>query len=223
MTVRSTQVGVPAYNTRLLGDLSIPEHPNALVLLAHTSMGHRRRPRERQLLGALHARGLAALRIDLLTQDEAGVQARRTIDLGLLAKRLLAARNWVTAQAQFANLPVICVGTGIGAAAAMSAAASQPNAFHALVSMDGWMDQVASLADGVRAPTLLVVAAENREAVAANERVVTRLRSLKQLAIVNGATDLLGDQGSIDEAAGITLEWLTRFLGLPPSEGTMPA
>ena len=225
MVNRSILVGVPAYNTRLLADLSVPDDPRGLVLVAHTSHINRWSSRERRLVDDLRAHDLATLRLDLLTRDESIVYTPERVvphDVTTLARRLAAARDWAAGQAQFAELPYACLATGRGAAAAMTAAAERPGSFHALVLLDGRVDQALGAAELVRAPTLLVVARENPDLVAVNSHVHTRLRCVKQLALVDGTSSLLEQQSSIDEASRLTWEWLSRFLGLQDAD-TSPA
>jgi putative phosphoribosyl transferase len=214
MTIRSTPVGVPAYNTRLLGDLSVPDVPRGLALVAHTSGTDRWDPRERRFVAALQSHNLAALRLDLLTSDEAALSAmtrRPQVDVTLLAKRLMAALGWVAKQAQFAAVPVGYVGTGLGAAAALTAAASEPEAVHAVVLVDARTDVITSSLDVIQAPTLVIAGRDNTEIVTMSERVLTRLRCLKHLELIDGASSVLEQQPSLDEAARLTSEWFDRF------------
>jgi hypothetical protein len=220
MVSRTTLVGVPAYNTRLLADLSVPDEPTGLVIVAHMSTTNRWSPRERRLVDSLRARNLAALRLDLLTREESIMQMperRAPLDAQVLARRLASATDWAAGQAQFAKLPHACLATGRGAAAALTAAAERPASFQALVSLDGRMEEASAVADRVRTPTLLVVSRENPELVAVNEHVLRRLRSVKQLVFVDDTTTMLAEQRSIEEAARLAWEWFSRFLGLPGS------
>src|SRR5262249_9486965 len=158
---------------------------------------------------------LAALRLDLLTHQESVVHAttrRLPLDAVVLSKRLVAATEWLRGQAQFAGLPMVCLGTGRGAAAAMTAAADRPETFVALASLDGSLDQVIGAAERVRAPTLLVAAGANREIAAVNQLVFSRLRSLKHIVLVDGVTTLLDEQQSIDDAGRLASGWFGRFL-----------
>jgi putative phosphoribosyl transferase len=222
MTIRSTLVGVPAYNTRLLGDLSVPDVPRGLALVAHTSGTDRWDPRERRLVAALRTHHLAALRLDLLTSDESALNAmtrRPHVDIALLAKRLVAAMDWAVRQAQFATVPMGFVGTGLGAAAVLAAAASRPHAMYAVVLVDGRPDAVTGPVDGIHAPTLLIAGRDNTEIVAMNEHVLTRLRCQKRLELLDGVSNVLEQQHSLDDAARLTAEWFGRFLG--PAGGQM--
>jgi hypothetical protein len=100
----------------------------------------------------------------------------------------------------------------------MAAAADRPEAFVALVSLDGWLDQVIGAAERVRTPTLLVAAGANRDIAAVNQLVFSRLRSFKHIVLVDGATTLLDEQQSIDDAGRLASEWFRRFLASPASD-----
>lgn len=214
MTTRSTLVGVPAYNTRLLGDLSIPETPGGLALVAHTTGRSRWSPRERQLVAALATHGLAALRLDLLTREESAFEALTRpsqLDVDLLAKRLISATDWLAGQAQFANLPIAYIGAGVGAAAALVAAAERPLTPHAVVLIDGRTDRAAVALDAVTAPTLLIVGRDDTDIVAMNERTFQRLQCLKRIELIDGAATVLESAHAVDDAGRLAAEWLEHF------------
>ena len=224
MTIRSTPVGVPAYNTRLLGNLSAPDRPTALAVVAYTSASARGTPPEHQLVAALRDFKLATLRLDLLTSDEAALHAigrRSRHDIGVLGKRLAAAMEWVSAQAQFAGLSRAFIGTGLGATAAFAAAADRPEIPQAIISIDGWTEHLSGTLENVRAPTLLIAGRNNTDIVALNESALARLRSLKHLELIGGVTNILENHDALDAAARLTADWLQRFLRLPsPSDTT---
>jgi putative phosphoribosyl transferase len=221
MVSRSALVGVPAYNTRLLGDLSVPDAPAGAVVVAHLSTTNPRPVHERRFGEAMRSHGLVVLRLDLLTREESvnhAPERRATFDVPVLAHRLADATTWLAAQAQFANLPHGCVAMGQGAAAALTAIAESPESFRAFVSFDGHVDQAFGAADRVRTPTLFIAASENQELVALNQHVYTRLRSIKRLALVENTAALFDDQRSADEATSLAWSWLARFLGLTTPE-----
>jgi len=221
MTIRSTPVGVPAYNTRLLGNLSVPDHPAALAVIAYTSTSARGTPPEHLLVAALREQRLAILRLDLLTSDEVtlhSIARRSRHDVGVLGKRLVAAMDWVSAQAQFDGLPRAFIGTGMGAAATLVAAADQPEMTQAIVSIDGWTDHALGSLESVQVPTLLIAGQKNTDIVMMNESAFQRLRSLKRLELVGGVADVLTDHDALDKAARLTADWFQRFLRLDAHE-----
>jgi putative phosphoribosyl transferase len=92
------EVSVPVGPITLEGNLSIPEGTREIVLFAHGSGSGRHSPRNRYVAGELRQAGLATLLIDLLTSEEEEVDLRTRhlrFDMGLLAKRLAGATDWL--------------------------------------------------------------------------------------------------------------------------------
>jgi dienelactone hydrolase len=102
------------------------------------------------------------LLMDLLTPDEEAIDLRTRelrFDIDLLAKRLVAATDWLRANPDTRDLKVDYFGASTGAGAALVAAARRPDAIGAVVSRGGRPDLASSALSAVRAPTLLIVAA----------------------------------------------------------------
>jgi predicted alpha/beta-hydrolase family hydrolase len=125
---------------RLPGLLDIPEgQVHGLVIFAHGSGSSRLSPRNQFVARQLHARGLATLLFDLLTDDEA-LDRRNVFDIALLARRLGEAIEWQQTVAEVARLPTGLFGASTGAAAALVAAASTGGRVGAVVSRGGRPD-----------------------------------------------------------------------------------
>ena len=208
-------VTITAGNVRLDGDLSLPPEATGLVVFAHGSGSSRRSPRNRHVAETLHSRRLGTLLFDLLTTDEVVVdEATRHLrfDIGFLAKRLIAATDWLSTQAIVAGLSIGYFGASTGAAAALVAAASRPDAVGAVVSRGGRPDLAMPVLDRVQAPTLLIVGGADREVIPLNESAYRQLRSPKELVLVDRATHLFEEPGAIDEVARLAAGWFERYL-----------
>ena len=84
----------------LEGDLDRPPASSGIVLFAHGSGSSRHSPRNRQVADHLQRAGLGTLLMDLLTPDEEELDLRNRefrFDIGLLAKRLIGAIDWLKA------------------------------------------------------------------------------------------------------------------------------
>jgi len=209
-------VSIEAGDVDLAGDLSVPADPAGLVVFAHGSGSSRRSPRNRQVANVLHAHRLATLLFDLLTANEATVDdatAHLRFDIPFLAKRLIAATDWLSTQAVAAELAVGYFGASTGAAAALVAAANRQDVVRAVVSRGGRPDLALPVIDRVRAPTLLIVGGDDTEVIALNERAFRELRSPKDLVLVEGATHLFEEPGTMDQVAKLAADWFERFLG----------
>ena len=204
----------------LEGILTLPRGAGAVVLFAHGSGSSRFSPRNRQVAEALHASGLATLLFDLLmpqeTQDRANV-----FDIDLLARRLVLATEWLTRQPAVRVLPIGYFGASTGAAAALVAAAQRRD-IRAVVSRGGRPDMAGASLARVRAPTLLIVGAEDREVLALNRDAFRQLICEKRLATVPGATHLFEEPGALDAVIEIAARWFADHLLSPRGRQSTP-
>src|SRR5918993_4797336 len=119
-------VRVPAGPVELEANLNVPEDARDLVLFAHGSGSGRHSPRNRYVARVLREANLATLLIDLLTEDEEEVDLRTTrlrFDIGLLARRLVGATDWLVQNPDTEQLRIGYFGASTGAGAALVAAA----------------------------------------------------------------------------------------------------
>src|SRR6185312_14339822 len=95
---------IPAPPVHLVGDLTVPEDAQGLVVFAHGSGSSRLSRRNRQVASVLNEHDLATLLIDLLTPAEERDRAN-VFDIDLLSSRLVAATRWASAHPQTSGLP----------------------------------------------------------------------------------------------------------------------
>ena len=91
-------VRIPVDDVTLSGDLTTSPGATGLVLFAHGSGSSRFSPRNRFVAGVLQRAGLATLLIDLLSPQEEAIDERTghlRFDISLLARRLVAATDWL--------------------------------------------------------------------------------------------------------------------------------
>jgi len=208
--LRSGEVSIPAAGGVLGGELHLPEGGNAVVLFAHGSGSSRFSPRNRYVAGELRKLGLGTLLMDLLREEEAESR-RKVFDIELLASRLLEARRWLDGVAARA-LRVGYFGASTGAAAALVAAATEPERSHAVVSRGGRPDLAAPWLPRGRAPTLLIVGENDSPVLEWNEEALRLLQSEKKLIVVPGATHLFEEPGTLEQAAAHAGRWFERHL-----------
>ena len=208
-------VRIAANGVTLAGDLSVPDGACGIVLFAHGSGSSRHSRRNRSVAEALRAGRLATLLIDLLTAEEEAVD-RRTMhlrfDVGLLARRLVGATEWLAQEGDTAHLQVGYFGASTGGGAALVAAAERPDAVAAVVSRGGRPDLAGSALPRVRAPTLLIVGEHDLPVLALNREALARLVAEKRLEIVPGATHLFEEPGALDIVARLARDWFERTL-----------
>jgi len=210
---KPVQVAVGPHS--LAGDLAVPEGARGLVMFAHGSGSSRFSPRNRYVADTLHQNDLGTLLIDLLTpQEEAidDVTGRLRFDIGLLADRLVALRNWAQTVPELRDLDVGLFGASTGGGAALLAAAQQPHDFQAVVSRGGRPDLAGSALARVVAPTLLIVGERDEMVIELNQRAMAQMHAEVRLEIVPRATHLFEEPGALEEVARLAADWFTKYL-----------
>jgi putative phosphoribosyl transferase len=202
---RNREIAIPAAGAELQGTVATPPKSRGIVLFAHGSGSGRHSPRNIFVATALRESGIATLLFDLLTDREAA-DRENVFDIGLLAERLRAARDWVRADPETSQLGIGYFGASTGAAAALVAAADDA-AIRAIVSRGGRPDLAADALPRVQAPTLLIVGGDDHGVIELNEDAYARLRCEKRLTIVPGATHLFEEPGTLEEVVRVASDW----------------
>jgi len=212
---RATPVALEVDTVSLNGDLVVPSRAHGIVVFAHGSGSGRSSPRNRYVAGVLQAGGLATLLFDLLTPEEERVDLRTRhlrFDIELLADRLVGATDPLLQQEGVADLPLGYFGASTGAAAALIAATRRPAQVAAVVSRGGRPDLAGSVLPEVRAPTLLIVGGLDHAVIEMNRDALARLTCEKELEIVEGATHLFEEPGTLERVAALATDWFARHL-----------
>src|SRR5437764_12610268 len=212
-------IQVTANSGPLDGNLNIPERASGIVLCAHGSGSSRHSPRNRYVAQTLRERGLATLLIDLLTPDEERQDMRTghlRFNIGLLAERLVGAADWLAQNPDTQRLSLGYFGASTGAGAALVAAAERPDKVGAVVSRGGRPDLAGPALARVQAPTLLIVGGDDVPVIAMNREALAKLRSIKKLEIVPGATHLFEEPGTLEEVARLASNWFEQYLKPAP-------
>ena len=214
--MQEREVRVSAGPVTVEGSLGIPNSAGGVVLFAHGSGSGRHSPRNRYVAGVLREANLATLLIDLLTEDEEEVDLRTTrlrFDIGLLARRLVGATDWLVQNPDTEQLRIGYFGASTGAGAALVAAAERPDEVGAIVSRGGRPDLAGDALPLVKAPTLLIVGGNDEPVIGMNEEALALMRAVKRLQIVPGASHLFEEPGALEEVARLATGWFARHLG----------
>jgi predicted alpha/beta-hydrolase family hydrolase len=207
------EVSIVTPEATLVGELTLPPGAPGIVLFAHGSGSSRLSPRNRHVAGEIAAGGLGTLLFDLLTSAEERrdrVDAHLRFDIGLLARRLADATRWLTQQAWGRDATLGYFGASTGAAAALVASVECEVA--AIVSRGGRPDLAGEALAGVRAPTLLIVGSDDPVVLDLNRRARALLGCESRLEIVEGATHLFEEPGTLEEVARLATAWFRRWL-----------
>ncbi len=208
-------VRIPVGAEFLEGTLAVPDGAAGVVLFAHGSGSSRHSARNRYVAGELRAAGLATLLFDLLTPGEERVDdvtREYRFDIELLARRLIAATDWLRGQPDVGGLKIGYFGASTGAGAALVAAARRPDDVDAVVSRGGRPDLAGTELAAVRAPTLLIVGGLDVPVIAMNRDALARLGAEKAIEIVPGATHLFEEKGTLEQVAELARAWFSRHL-----------
>jgi dienelactone hydrolase len=226
MAVTHHSTRIPAARVVLEADIALPERAQGLVLFAHGSGSGRHSPRNRYVAEQLHHAGLATVLADLLTAEEEHIDALTAelrFDIGLLATRLAALSDWLTANERTAGLPLGLFGASTGAAAALVAAAARPTAVRTVVSRGGRPDLAAEFLPRVRQPVLLIVGREDQVVIELNRQAMDKLGGETHLEIIPGATHLFEEPGTLEQVAHRARDWFIEHLTpLPEHHGQRP-
>jgi putative phosphoribosyl transferase len=196
------------------GDLVRPQAGGEMILFAHGTGSSRHSPRNRQVAERLQRAGFGTLLMDLLTAEEEQVDLRSRelrFDIGLLARRVIAAVDWLTAPFG-EGLRVGLFGASTGAAAALVAAANRPSRVVAVVSRGGRPDLAGTTLERVTTPTLLIVGGADTQVLTLNRQAAGRLAAPHHLEVVAGAGHLFEESGALDEVARLAAGWFVTYL-----------
>jgi putative phosphoribosyl transferase len=206
-------VRIPSGSVNLEGELHLPAGARSVVLFAHGSGSSRHSPRNQYVAQVIRQAGIGTLLFDLLTRNEEAADrhtGRLRFDIGLLARRLVDATDWLTRAEP--GLRVGYFGASTGGGAALVAAAELGGAIGAVVSRGGRPDLAGDALPRVQSPTLLIVGGQDMPVIRMNEDAYARLHCVKELKIVPGATHLFEEPGALEEVARLAAAWFQKYL-----------
>jgi putative phosphoribosyl transferase len=213
--VEEKAVKILAGETILDGDLRIPQKAIGIVVFAHGSGSSRLSRRNLYVAELLQQAGLATLLFDLLTPQEAAIDAitrQLRFDIDFLSHRLMAATDWIIQDSTTRDFPIGYFGASTGAAAALMASVRQTGTVKAIVSRGGRPDMAESILASVDKPVLLIVGSLDVHVIELNRQVLACLNTTKELAIVEGAGHLFEEPGTLHEAACLARNWFLKYL-----------
>ena len=215
--VRSRHVWLPVAGGAIDGDLSVPDRATGIVLFAHGSGSSRLSPRNRKVARELQDGGLATLLFDLLTpmeEEEDKRTGQLRFDVKLLADRLVTVIDLVAEGLGEGVFRIGLFGASTGSAAALIAAAKRPKLVRAIVSRGGRPDLAESALASVRAPTLLIVGAQDPQVLQLNMNALAQLKCIKRMEVVPRATHLFAEAGTLEQVSWLARDWFNQHLSI---------
>lgn len=224
LQIERIAVKIPLDGTDLPADIAIPRQGAGLVLFAHGSGSGRYSARNLHVADVLNQGGSATVLVDLLTEEEETIdlQTRELrFDIGLLAGRVAAISDWIGRQPGLSELGLGYFGASTGAAAALVAAAERPNIVRAVVSRGGRPDMAGEYLKRVVAPTLFIVGSRDPVVLDLNYSAIAELprKTKHRLEIVEGATHLFEEPGTLNQVANLARNWFREYLTKLPGPG----
>ena len=219
---QAKDVHIHSGDVQLVGDVSIPDGAQGVVLFVHGSGSSRHSPRNQFVARTIREAGVGTVLFDLLTKEEEAVDmhtAHLRFDIGLLATRLIDATYWIKGELDYLNVGYF--GSSTGGGAALVAAAQLGDTVGAVVSRGGRPDLAGDALPKVESPTLLIVGALDYPVIEMNKAALARLHCEKELKIIPGATHLFEELGTLEQVADLAAEWFQKHLVSEPGAVAM--
>lgn len=214
-------VHIAVDGTSIEADWTMPLDARGVVILAQGCANGRFSRRKRSLARHLYDGKFATLLLDLLTPEEEledALTASLRFDVKFLAARLIAATEWLKSQTEVYGMPVGYFGTGSASGAALRAAALRPDLVDAVVSQGGRPDLADIALNKVKAPTLLIAAAEDPGNLELNRWAYWRLNCERHLEVVPKSSHLFEERGAFETVTSLTEEWFDVHLDSQPHD-----
>jgi pimeloyl-ACP methyl ester carboxylesterase len=205
---------IPVDNRTLEGRLIVPDEAGGLIIFSHGSGSSRFSPRNQMVAAFLHKKKFATLLFDLLTVEEDRSYNNR-FDIDLLTERLIGVTKWIKEQSELRQYDIGYFGASTGAASALKAAARLPETA-AVVSRGGRPDLAGKDLSRVVAPTLLVVGSLDYDVIKLNEQAYAALKCEKKLEIIEGASHLFEEPGTMDQVCERAESWFEKYVKREP-------
>lgn len=205
-----SDVEIPLRKVSLKGELVIPAGAGRIVIFSHGSGSSRLSPRNKSVADYLNNNNIGTLLFDLLTPEEDQYYFNR-FDIELLTRRLVGATEWLENLEPAYHLSIGYFGASTGAACALRAAAHLPN-IRAVVSRGGRPDLAGSILERVDAPTLLIVGSLDHDVLRLNTEAYLQLKCEKKLEVIEGASHLFEERGTMEQVCRKAYAWFERHL-----------
>jgi len=196
-------------------DWTMPIDARGTVIFVQGCGNSRFSRRTRAVARKLYDQGLATLLPDLFTPDEERedmLTSALRFDVNRLLERVLGVTRWLSREQEATSLPVGYFATGIGAGAALLAAALRKDLVAAVVSHSGRPDLAGIALNKVKAPTLLIAGSADSEVLALNRWAYWRMECERHLELVPGSSHSFEEGGATEGATGLAAEWFDLHL-----------
>ena len=205
-----SEIKLDLSDVSVAANLSHAKDAVAMVIFSHGSGSSHLSPRNNFVADVLNQNHISTLLVDLLTPEEDKIYENR-FNIDLLTDRLIRVTEKALEQFTFNEIPLGYFGASTGAASALDAAAFLGDTIKAVVSRGGRPDLSKNLKK-VKAPTLLIIGSLDNDVIELNKQAYQQLNSDRKIEIVDGASHLFEEPGTLNEVANLAAAWFDLYL-----------
>ena len=206
-------VTISVEDARLTGELSLPDNAQGMVIFSHGSGSSRFSPRNNFVAQQLQRKGLGTFLADLHTREE-DLNYSNRFDIPLLAERLIRITRHMGKLQSTRNLPMAYFGASTGAASSIVAASRLPGKIRAIVSRGGRPDLAGESLSILKTPLLLIVGSLDSDVLKLNRYAFNSIQEEKRLVVIEGASHLFEEPGTLEQVAGLSADWLQSHFSM---------
>ena len=211
-------------NSFIEGNLVIPDNPMGIIVFVHGSGSGKGSYRNQIVSENLNENNIATLLFDLLAEEEQESDRQleniihkipgailNKFNISLLRDRLSTVTDWIKNYESLSNLKIGYFASSTGAAAALIASAKKP--VKSITIRSGRTDLVDSnLLGQIISPCLFIVGSKEKSLLDISKQTMKKLRNAeeKQLNIIQNASHLFEEEGSMKEVVEVATRWIKR-------------
>ncbi len=212
---RLIQVGAGAVT--LAGLLHLPADAHGLVILTHGIEGNADGSHQTALAMAqvLFQDDIATLLVDLFTSEERQLDEGTDyfrLNTSIMEQRIAGIAQWLLENDETQHLSIGYFGAGATGAAVLIAAAERPDVVAAVVAAGGTLDRAEEYLRRILAPTLLIAATQNSQAVTQSQHALENLPKEKRFEQVDAGTSLFATKEGVIKIAQLASQWFNTHL-----------
>lgn len=211
-------------NMFIEGDLVIPDNPIGIVVFSHGSGSTRSSKRNQLVSEKLNKSNIATLLFDLLSDEEQEFDTRvekmnikvpgavlNKFNIQLLTKRLSMVMDWLNNNIRTKKLLVGFFASSTGATAALICASKYRPV--SIVIRSGRTDMVENtFLANIKSPCLFLVGSKEKALLKISSETMKKMRNSKKkkLNIVEGASHLFDEEGTMEKVSEIATQWMAQ-------------
>ena len=211
-------------NLFIEGNLVIPNNPMGIIVFVHGSGSGKASYRNQTVSKKLNENNIATLLFDLLTEEEQESDRQlenivykipgailNKFNISLLWDRLSTVTDWIMNYESLSNLKIGYFASSTGGAAALIASANKP--VKSITIRSGRTDLVDNnLLGQIVSRCLFIAGSKEKSLLDISKQTMKKLRNVeeKELCIIQNASHLFDEEGSMKEVVEVATRWIKR-------------